>query len=237
MTEFVEVSDVAGIADHYLDDARPARPDRPWITLGMISSLDGAATVDGGSTDLGGPPDRAVFQALRAVADVIFVGASTVRAEGYRSVRLPEELVAWRIARGMREVPAVAIVSNSLDLDLSDSLVASRPLVVTSERGRDRGGAVRDEVEMVVAGVERVDFPLAMAALRARGVERVILEGGPSVNGQTMDLLDEACVTIAPVLAGGDAPRIVEGGSGLRRMKMARIIACEGFLLLRYLVD
>ena len=237
MTEILEVSEVSEITAHYLDDARPARPDRPWITLGMISSLDGAATVSGGSTGLGGPPDRAVFIALRAVADVVLVGASTVRAEGYRSVRLPEELVAWRVARGMREVPAVAIVSNSLELDLSDSLLASRPLVVTSERGRDRRPAIRDEVELVVAGVERVDFPAALAALRARGVERVILEGGPTVNGQTMDLIDEACVTIAPVLAGGDGPRIVEGGPGLRRMTVARVIVCEGFLLSRYLFN
>lgn len=234
----LDLVDPQEIAAAYLADDRPAHPDRPWTTLGMIASVDGAATVKGGSTGLGGPPDRAVFRALRAMTDVILVGASTVNAEGYRAVGLPEELVAWRRERGLSDAPRLAIVSNSLDLRLSDSLVASHPLIVTSRAAPiDRLDSITPGAEVVVAGAERVDFGMALGELAVRGAGRVLVEGGPRVNGQVLGRLDEVCVTVAPILAGGDGPRIVVGAERLRRGFLARIIHSEGFLLLRYLFD
>lgn len=236
MTVLVEVSDPMEIAALYLGDARPSHVLRPWITLGMISSFDGSATVDDGSTGLGGPPDRAVFRALRAVADLVVVGASTARAERYRAVRLPDELVKWRQERGLPPTPGIAIVSNSLDLDLTDSLVESRPIIVTSAASpADRRVALARFAEVIVAGDERVDLGQAMGELRKRGVERVTLEGGPTVNAQVADLLDEACVTIAPLLVRGDGPRIVHGQGGSRGALLDRVTVSEDFLLLRYL--
>lgn len=238
MTEMLDFVDPQEIAAAYLADDRPAHSDRPWTTLGMIASLDGAATVEGGSTGLGGPPDRAVFRALRTMTDVILVGASTVNAEGYRAVRLPDELVGWRRERGLSDVPRLAIVSNSLDLRLSDSLVESNPFIVTSRAAPiDRVDAVAPGAEVVVAGEERVDFGTALTELAVRGAGTVLVEGGPRVNGQILGHLDEACVTIAPVLAAGDGPRIVVGSEQLRRGSLERIIHSDGFLLLRYLFD
>lgn len=238
MTALLDLDDPQEIAAAYLADDRPARSDRPWTTLGMIASLDGAATVEGGSTGLGGPPDRAVFRALRAMTDVILVGASTVNAEGYRAVRLPDDLVTWRREHGLTDAPRLAIVSNSLDLRLSDSLVESRPLIVTSQVAPvARLDSVARGAEVVVAGEKRVDFGTALAELKVRGAGRVLVEGGPRVNGQVLNQLDEVCVTIAPVLAGGEGPRIVMGSEHLRRGSLARIIHSDGFLLLRYLFD
>lgn len=203
----------------------------------MISSLDGSATIDDGSTGLGGPPDRAVFRALRAVADIVVVGASTARAEKYRSVRLPEELLRWRTERELPATPGIAIVSNSLDLDLTDSLAASRPMILTSAASpADRRASMGEFAEVIVAGDERVDPDEAMSELRNRGAERITLEGGPTINAQFADLIDEACVTIAPLLVGGDGPRIVHGLSGSREASLDRAIASDGFLLLRYLL-
>lgn len=229
-----QLDDPSLVTGRYLADARPPLPDRPWVTLGMISSLDGSAVLDGGSTALGGPADRAVFRALRAVADVVLVGASTVRAEGYRAPRLPVELTEWRSSRGMTPAPRVAIVSNSLDLDLNESLVASRPLVLTSaaaDPARRRGLGV----DVVECGTDRVDLRLALATLRRMGVERVTLEGGPQLNGQMLGLIDEASVTIAPLLAGGDGLRMVMGGSPERPLTVDRVILSDGFLLVRAL--
>lgn len=204
--------------------------------MGMISSFDGSATVDDGSTGLGGPPDRAVFRALRAVADLVVVGASTARAEQYHAVRLPNELLSWRQERGLTPTPRVAIVSNSLDLALTSSLVESRPIILTSAASAaDRRAAMARFADVIVAGDERVDFDVAMGALRERGVERVTLEGGPEVNAQFADLLDEACVTIAPLLVGGDGPRIVHGHADSREASLNRVIVSADFLLLRYL--
>ena len=79
--------------------------DRPFVRCNMISTLDGAITVDGRSGMLGGPADRRVFQALRSLADVILVGAGTARAEAYGPVLLAPELRALRERRGQPPVP------------------------------------------------------------------------------------------------------------------------------------
>src|SRR6266702_4430564 len=65
----------------------PAALESPWFRVNFISSIDGAATVDGSSGALGGPADHAVFPLLRDLADVILVGAGTVRAENYGGAR------------------------------------------------------------------------------------------------------------------------------------------------------
>src|SRR5262245_36804108 len=71
---------------------RPRPGDRPWLLVNMVTSLDGAVAIDGRSGALGGPGDHLVFHALRSLADVILVGAATVRAERYGPVRLPPEV-------------------------------------------------------------------------------------------------------------------------------------------------
>ena len=235
MTQLVELDD-AGIIEQYLADERPPRPTRPWVTMGMISSLDGGVTVDGRSTGLGGPPDRAVFRALRAVSDVVLVGAETLRAERYRAVSLPDHLVDWRRSRGMADNPQVAVVSRSLDLELTESLAEARPLILTCDSAPlKKRQAMAEVAEVVLSGTDGVVPALALAHLQERGIGRVILEGGPSLNGQMLGLIDEACVTIAPLVAGGAANRIVAGSQVSRRLDLIRVIHSDGFLLLRYL--
>jgi riboflavin-specific deaminase-like protein len=236
----LDLPDVAEIAGYYLADLRRPPPGRPWVTLGMVSSLDGAAAVDGRSSGIGGPPDKAVFRALRAVCDVVLVGANTVRTERYRAVDLPEQLLEWRRSRGMDDNPRVAIVSRSLDLDLSESLAASRPIILTAAASPSEEVArLREVAEVVVAGEDSVDLGDALGALRRMGVERVTLEGGPTLNGQLVaaGLVDEACVTIAPVVVGGAAPRIVAGPLTVNGLTATRLIHSHGHLLLRYLFD
>jgi hypothetical protein len=76
-----EALDDTALAGLYAADDRPRPDGRPWVVVGMITSADGAATVEGTSGDLGNPTDRRVLRAVRGVADTILVGASTVRAE------------------------------------------------------------------------------------------------------------------------------------------------------------
>ena len=82
-----EVDDVDALV---AAEPRPAPVGRPWLLVNMVASLDGAITVEGRCGQLGGPADRAVFFALRAVADVVLAGAGTVRAEGYGPARPTE---------------------------------------------------------------------------------------------------------------------------------------------------
>lgn len=83
----------------------PLAGGRPAVRVNMIASIDGASSAGGLSGALGGPPDKAVFAALRCLADVIVVGAATMRAEGYGPARLDGTARARRRGWGLPEVP------------------------------------------------------------------------------------------------------------------------------------
>jgi riboflavin-specific deaminase-like protein len=231
--------------DLYAADARPRPVDRPWVLTNMIASVDGAASVEGVSARLGGPADRAVFGALRAVPDVILVGAGTVRAEHYGPPRTPEAQQARRRARGQEPFPRIAVVSGRLDLDLTTPLFtgsSSRPIVITGTRPSPEQLAAASEVaEVVVAGEAHVDLGVALAALGRLGAAVVLCEGGPMLDGQLLaeGLLDEVCLTVAPLLAGGDASRIMHGPALARPegLRLDRVLEQDGMLLLRYVRD
>jgi riboflavin biosynthesis pyrimidine reductase len=75
---------------------------RPRVRLNMVASVDGAASLQGRSGALGGPADKALFATLRSLADVVLVGAGTMRAEEYGPARLSDEARARRRAWGCR---------------------------------------------------------------------------------------------------------------------------------------
>ncbi len=225
----------------YAEDQREAWPDRPWVVSNMVSSVDGATAVGGRSSSLGGPGDLAVFRALRGVADLILVGAGTARAEDYGPVRLPSTIVERRVARGRAPVPRLAVVSGSLDFDLGARLFTADPIVITAEGANEgRRRELEAVVDLVVTPGERVDLTFAVAVLRRRGFDVVLAEGGPGINGQlaARGLLDELCLTIGPLLAGGDSRRILAGVESFDPpipMRLDRVLVADGELLCRYL--
>src|SRR5262245_41357126 len=90
----------------YGADERPAPTGRPWVVANVVAGGAGAAAADGRPASLGGPADKAVFAAIRGVADVIVAAAGTVRAERYRPPRQPSPGIArGRAARGQAPRP------------------------------------------------------------------------------------------------------------------------------------
>ena len=225
-----------------LNDLRPIPADRPWLAVNMVSSIDGAIEVDGRSGGLGSPADKAMFHALRQLPDVILAGAGTVRAENYGPVKLNETARALRVARGQNELPRLAVVTGTANLDASGRLFsdpAQRPIVITSHAAPAEALARLSEVaEIIVAGTTAVDLRVALQQLRQRGIQTVLCEGGPTLNNHLLDddLVDEWCQTIAPVLTGGDAARGAHGntpGVGTN-LRLARVLVDDSVLLLRY---
>ncbi len=212
-------------------DALYATPDRPWLRLGFVASVDGAAALDGLSQELSGPPDRAVFSLLRSLADVVLVGAGTARAEGYRPVPMTAERRQARLARGQRATPVVAVVSRGSGLPAGSPLLAdgAGTLLLTSSAAATPAGAEAVVVEDLAAG---------LAALRARGLAQVLCEGGPALAGALVGagLVDELCVTTSPVLAGGDGPRLLAATALRRPVRLASLLHEDGWLLARWLV-
>jgi riboflavin-specific deaminase-like protein len=228
----------------YLVD-RPAPPQRPYVLVNMVASVDGAFAVDGRTRALSSPADHEVFHLLRTVPDAILVGAQTVRAEHYGPPRLSEDWQARRVARGQQAQPTVVVVSRSLQLDTSSPLFQeSRPTVICpTDVDKDLVDAVAAVADVVQAGEGDVDLAEALAELRGRGIAVVLCEGGPTLNGNLAQqgLIDELCLTIAPAFVGGDLGTGILGRARLAApvgMKLAQVILADGGdLLCRYLVQ
>ncbi|WP_431680934.1 pyrimidine reductase family protein [Kitasatospora sp. KL5] len=216
---------------------------RPWLRANMVSSLDGSARLEGLSEGLSSTADKRIFGVLRALADVVLVGAETVRAEGYRPGRARAEFAAARKAAGQAPAPAIAVVSRGLSFDLSAPLLTEplvRTVVITTEDSpTEARRALAEVADVVVAGERSVELPAAVAALTARGWTRQLTEGGPRLLGglAAEGLLDEMCLSLAPLLTAGDAPRIAYGlpVADLRPMRLVSLIEEDGFLFTRYL--
>lgn len=220
-----------------------AYPPGPWLRGNMVASADGAAWIGGMSGGLSSPADRQVFFLLRALADVIVVGAGTVRAEGYGPAR-PSRL--WPHLRDGRPVtPPVAVVSARLDLDPESRLFTeaapdARTIVITSAAApQDLRAKLARNADVITAGEAAIDLNAAVRALAERGHRRVLTEGGPHLLGQlaAAGLLDELCLTTGPLLAGPGADRILTGHPfprGPLPLTLAHVLEDRGFLLCRY---
>ncbi|MEB3022539.1 pyrimidine reductase family protein [[Mycobacterium] crassicus] len=218
---------------------------RLWVRANFISSIDGGATMSGTSGGLAGPGDRTVFTLLRALADIIVVGAGTIRLENYGGAHLNVAERQRRRDRGQSEVPRLAIVSGSgrLDRDLRVFTETElTPLVLTSATAADdtrRRLAGRAEVlDCSGNAPDRIDVAAVLAALAARGQHRILTEGGPTLLDSFIegDLLDELCLTVAPYLVGGLARRIATGaGEQATPMRCAHLLSdASGYLYGRY---
>lgn len=195
--------------------AYPVEMPRPWVRANFVCSIDGAVSVGGVSGTLGTPADKKVFDTLREAADVVLVGAGTVRAENYGGVRIGADGRQRRIASGLSAVPPIAVVSARAHLDadarlFTDTEVA--PVVITCAAADPVRVAALVEAgaHVIRTGGSEITGPEVIAAVEGLGLRRILCEGGPSLFGQLVadDLVDELCLTTAPVLVGGTAGRI-----------------------------
>jgi riboflavin biosynthesis pyrimidine reductase len=215
-----------------------------WLRANMVSSLDGAGQHDGRSAPLSCPADMRVFGVLRALADVVIVGAGTVRQEGYRPARARKHFAARRAAAGQRPAPAIAVVTAGMDLDFSMPLF-TEPLLPTlvitgAEAPADRVAAAREAgAEVLIAGAGAgVEPERVVSALAERGLSRLLLEGGPRLLGEfvAVGAVDELCLTLSPVLTAGQAQRIAQGPAVPvpERLRLVSVLEQDGFLFTRY---
>ncbi|CAM8627621.1 RibD Pyrimidine reductase, riboflavin biosynthesis [Acidimicrobiia bacterium] len=231
----------------YALDARPKPSGRPWVLVNMIASLDGATALDGKSGGLGGPADKAVFRALRALPDAILVGAGTARVETYGPVKLDDAARAARNSRGQSGPPRLVLVSGRLDLDPTGTMFTESiepPIVFTTSTAPAKTvAAFAGVAEIVSCGETTVDLRSAMAHLDAIGIGTVLCEGGPTLNGQMLaaDLVDEWCQSIAPMLVVGNSDRVAvsaaNGGYPPAHMRINRVLEQDGYLFIQALRD
>jgi riboflavin-specific deaminase-like protein len=197
--------------------AELAPPDRPYLALNMVATLDGRVTIGGRSGPIGNAADRELFHALRTQVDAVMAGAGTVRTERYgRMVRDPDARER-RVAEGLAADPIAIVPSASLgfpdDLPLLQDPDSAVILLTTSE----------GELPPVPARVDYVRGPahpggVRLAPLfaelrREHGVRSILCEGGPALNAALLHegLVDELFLSLAPKLAGGAGLGLIDG--------------------------
>jgi riboflavin biosynthesis pyrimidine reductase len=217
---------------------------RERVVADMVATADGRAAVVGRSVALGHPEDRALLRELRAAADAILVGTGTLAAERYAAL-LDDEARERRVAAGRPAHPLVVTTSRRLRLPVEAAPIFAEPGVPIVAFGEaDGDGAPEPSWAGVAADLEvvRLPAPLSLAAvlatLRARGVKGVLCEGGPSLLRRLVaeDLLDDLCLTVAPLLAAGGAPSILEGDvlPATPRLTLRDVHRADDHLFLHY---
>jgi riboflavin biosynthesis pyrimidine reductase len=185
----------------------------------FVTSLDGVVTL--GSTPSAGSvisgrnqADRFLMGLLRACADAVLIGAGTLRATpGHRWTPehifpdLAASFAELRTRLGRQPRPRLVVVSAAGQIDTSHPAVVAGATIVTNEKGARALEGLPPSCDVIELGKSGpVDLSRALAELRSRGYEVLLTEGGPHVIGELIKngLLDEAFITLSPVIAGRD---------------------------------
>jgi riboflavin biosynthesis pyrimidine reductase len=237
------------------------RADRPTFLANFVSTLDGIVAMGEGELSGGrvisgsNESDRFVMAVLRGLADVVVVGAGTLRqssAQRWTAEHLQPSLAPafgdWRRAMGLAPRPTTVIVTRGGEIPvlhpgLTDPEV---PVVVaTTPAGARRLGRERlaENVSVESIGDGRpLDGLDILGLVACRGARVVLSEGGPHLLGELVaaDLLDELFLTLAPQLAGRADPArlgLVEGLAlppGARWQQLTGVRRSANHLFLRY---
>lgn len=197
-------TDLDSLLETYISDVRSGISSSPWVMLNMISSKNGLATLNGTSGPLGGPADKALFRTLRGLADVILVAAGTVRTENYSVPAISDRATQIRASQNRSHLPTITVVTNSLNLDPESPLFSSsdyRPAILTSKTGFNEGTlSLFKNIDTFQIGESLVDLKEAIPTLAEAYGPVILVEGGPNLNQQLvdLDLFDEFCITVSP---------------------------------------
>lgn len=214
-----------------------------WVTGHMVAGLDGTASVGGRVGSLSTAPDQALFRRMRRIADIVLVGAETVRREGYGPVRLTDEAQAERRSQGKPSTPPLAVVSRSLVFDWTAKAFTDAPgdarthVITCAAANPDRLAEAEEFAVVVVAGDDRVEPAAAMQALAELGHRVVLCEGGPTWLGEIVaaDRLDELCLSVSPVMGGDPLPvSVTPPGAGLVEFALKGAMVEDDTIFLRY---
>lgn len=191
---------------------------RPHVLLSAAVSLDGCLDDSGPERlILSGPEDFDRVDAVRAQSDAILVGAGTLRADRPRLLVNSPERRARRVAEGRPEYPLKVAVSASGALDAADPFwtTGGDRLLYTTDAGAARARVRLGAAAEVVPLGPEIDWPRLLDDLGARGVRRLLVEGGARVHTQLLrlGLADELRLAVAPLVVGEpDAPRLFGPG-------------------------
>jgi riboflavin-specific deaminase-like protein len=221
-----------------LDLKSLAHEERPYLILNFATTLDGRAAIGGHSGSIGSTTDTEMLQRLRTRVDAVMIGAGTMRAERYGRMVSNPDLRAYRERSGLAHDPLAVIVSNRFELPWDAGLFTDGGGRIVIFTASEQEPPETSTPVTVVRHPEGVDLDAALGWLRKeRGIGSVLCEGGPTLHGRLREagLADELFLTIAPKIAGGEGPRILEGAlADVDQVELAWLLESESELFARY---
>jgi 2,5-diamino-6-(ribosylamino)-4(3H)-pyrimidinone 5'-phosphate reductase len=222
--------------------------DRPYVHINIAMTADGKIdTFERRGATISSPRDKERVDRLRADTDAVMVGGRTLLDENPRLTVKSAELRAEREARGLPPNPVKVGIVSVADIGPESDFLNTGParIVIFTTQGtskkqleflRARG------VEVFVHETERVDLPKALSTLKGTGINRLMVEGGATLNFELLrlGLVNELTVYLAPLVFGGESAPTLAAGPGLVRsaaipLKLVDVEAWEdGGVLLKY---
>jgi len=189
---------------------------RPYVILNAAMTLDGKIATKTGSSEISGEEDLRRVHELRRECDAIMVGINTVLSDDPR-------LTVHRVEAGPGDNPVRVVVDSQARTPLDFRVLnddAPTVIAVSESAPPERVAELRKRAEVVVAGTRSVDLQVLLERLHGMGIERLMLEGGSTLNYSmlTGGLVDEVRVCIAPMIVGGRDAKTLVDGEGIDEM-------------------
>ncbi|WNY28220.1 2,5-diamino-6-ribosylamino-4(3H)-pyrimidinone 5'-phosphate reductase [Methanimicrococcus stummii] len=195
--------------------------DRPYIFINSAVSADGKlSTFERKQVKISGKADFDRVDELRAETDAIMVGIGTVLADDPSLTVKSEERRQARAAAGRDENPIRIIVDSKArtptDADIFKKGKGRKIIVVSESAPKDKIDALSKmpETKVIVAGSDRVNLEEMAAQLKNEGINRLMVEGGATLNYGLISagLVDELKIFVGNLIIGGKtAPTFADG--------------------------
>lgn len=222
--------------------------DRPYVYINVAATADGKIdTFERRGSAISSQRDKERVDKLRADADAVMVGGHTLHNEDPKLAVKSESLRAERLTRGLPLNPAKVGISSRLNLKPDSDFLNAGParifLFTTSQTDETQLAMLRScGAEVFIQEGERVNLNLMLETLKNKGIHRLMVEGGATLNFELMclGLVDELTIYVAPMIFGGESAPTTAAGSGLVRSKAIPLKLVEsqswddGGVLLRY---
>jgi 2,5-diamino-6-(ribosylamino)-4(3H)-pyrimidinone 5'-phosphate reductase len=224
--------------------------DRPFVQINVAATADGKIdSFARRGASISSARDKERVDRMRADSDAIMIGGRTLQGDDPKLTVKSELLRQERQALGLPANPLKAAVATRLELKPDCNFLKAGParivLFTTTRTSESQLAMLRASgAEVHVMSGERVNLVEALRVLKAGGVQRLMVEGGATLNFEMLNLglADELTVYVAPVIFGGETAPTLAGGFGLTAEAAIRLKLLgsepwdDGGVLLRYQV-
>ena len=224
--------------------------NRPFVFINIAMTADGKIdTFERKGSAISSQGDKERVDQLRASADAIMVGGRTLLDEDPKLTVKSEVLRAERAARGLSPNPMKVGIITEANLRADSNFLNAGPadivIFTTHRTSKEHLALLKSRrVDVYLDDTDKVDLQGALAVLKEIGVERLMVEGGSTLNFELLQLglVDEVTAYVAPMIFGGESAPTMAAGSGLKRSEAIPLKLVEtetwedGGVLLKYQV-